>query len=119
MRETIPDYIAAFLERSGKKMEEIDLVLLGISGDPADDMVYNGVRNHLFRDKSMAWFKHLCGEYQTASSFGLWLTAMILKNKQVPEIVRLEGAAPRNLKNILIYNHYRNLDHSLMLVSSV
>jgi hypothetical protein len=44
---------------------------------------------------------------------------MILNNGQVPEPVRLEGVAPGKPGNILIYNHYRNLDHSLMLVSSV
>ena len=86
---------------------------------PSNDQVYNDVRNQLFMKKPQAWFKHLCGEYQTASSFGLWLAAMILKNGQVPETVLLDGTPPIKLRNILIYNHYRNLDHSLMLVSSV
>jgi len=114
-----PDHISAFLERSGKKIDEVDLVLMGMSGDPSNDKGYYDVRNHLFREKPQAWFKHLCGEYMTASSFGLWLAAMILKNGQVPESVRLEGITPGKLDNILIYNHYRNIDHSLMLVSSV
>jgi len=117
--DSIPAYITEFLERSGKRIDEIDLVLMGISGDPANDKVYGDVRNHLFKEKPQAWFKHLCGEYQTASSFGLWLAAMILKTGQVPETIRLEGAKPGMPGNILIYNHYRNLDHSLMLVSSV
>jgi 3-oxoacyl-(acyl-carrier-protein) synthase len=118
-KDKIPAHISAFLERSGRKIDEIDMVLIGMSGDPANDKVYDDVRTHLFREKPQAWFKHLCGEYQTASSFGLWLAAMILKNGQVPETVRLEGVTPGKLRNILIYNHYRNLDHSLMLVSSV
>ncbi|HZX61656.1 MAG TPA: beta-ketoacyl synthase N-terminal-like domain-containing protein [Bacteroidales bacterium] len=117
--DSIPAHITEFLERSGKRIDEIDLVLMGISGDPANDKVYGDVRNHLFREKPQAWFKHLCGEYQTASSFGLWLAAMILKTGQVPETVRMEGATPGKPGNILIYNHYRNLDHSLILVSSV
>ena len=117
--DKIPAHISTFLERSGRKIDEIDLVLMGMSGDPLNDKGYYHVRNHLFREKSQAWFKHLCGEYQTASSFGLWLASMILKNGQVPETVRLEGVTPGKLSNILIYNHYRNLDHSLMLVSSV
>jgi 3-oxoacyl-(acyl-carrier-protein) synthase len=118
-RNKLPEHISAFLERSGKKMDDIDLVILGMSGDPANDEVYEDVRKHLFREKSQAWFKHLCGEYQTASSFGLWLAAMILKNGKLPESVRLEGTTPGKFGNILIYNHYRNIDHSLMLVSSV
>ena len=117
--DKIPAHISTFLERSGRKIDEIDLVLMGMSGDPLNDKGYYHVRNHLFREKSQAWFKHLCGEYQTASSFGLWLASMILKNGRVPESVRLEGITPGKPGNILIYNHYRNIDHSLMLVSSV
>jgi 3-oxoacyl-(acyl-carrier-protein) synthase len=118
-KEEIPAHIDAFLERSGKGIEEIDLFLMGLNGDPANDRVYDDVRKQLFRKIPQAYFKHLCGEYQTSSAFGLWLAAMILNNGQVPEPVRLEGVAPGKPGNILIYNHYRNLDHSLMLVSSV
>ena len=116
---SFPAHISAFLERSGKSINEINLVLMGISGDPANDRVYGDVRDQMFKEKPQAWFKHLCGEYQTASSFGLWLAAMVLKNGQVPETVRLNGVTPGKPGNILIYNHYRNLEHSLMLVSSV
>ncbi len=116
---SIPAHISAFLERSGKSIDEIDLILLGISGDLVNDKVYSDVRGQMFKEKSQAWFKHLCGEYQTASSFGLWLAAMAIKNRQVPETVRLNGVIPGKPGNILIYNHYRNLEHSLMLVSSL
>jgi 3-oxoacyl-[acyl-carrier-protein] synthase II len=115
---SIPSHIEAFLKRSGRKPEDIGLVILGMSGDPANDAVYDDV-NHLFLGTPRAWFKHLCGEYQTSSSFALWLASMILKNGQVPETVRREGALPVIAGDILIYNHYRNLDHSLMLVSPV
>jgi hypothetical protein len=82
-------------------------------------MVYNDLMKHLFKKNSLGWYKHLCGEYLTASSFGLWLAAMILKNEHVPETVLLEGKKPVNPRNIIIYNHYRNIDHSLMLVTTV
>ncbi len=117
--DSIPAHISEFLERSGKRIEEIDLVLMGINGDSANDKVYSSLRDDLFRKQPQAWFKHLCGEYHTASSFGLWLAAMVIKSGLVPEIIRLEGVMPQKPGNILIYNHYRNLDHSLMLVSSV
>ena len=111
--------ISAFIQRNGKRKEDIDIVLLGLNGDPANDRIYSEVRNELFKETPQAWFKHLSGEYQTVSSFGLWLAAKILKNGTVPEPVLLEGSKPGNIRNILIYNHYRNLDHSLMLVSAL
>jgi 3-oxoacyl-(acyl-carrier-protein) synthase len=117
-QDKIPAHISEFLERSGKHIEEIDLVLLGMNGDHANDRVYEDAGTILFQNKPRAWFKHLCGEYQTASAFGLWLAARILENGNVPDVVRLNSITGRP-GNILIYNHYRNLDHSLMLVSSV
>jgi 3-oxoacyl-(acyl-carrier-protein) synthase len=117
--ETIAENISSFLERSGYTLKDIDLVLMGINGDSRNDKVYDPLRNSLFREKSQGWFKHLCGEYQTASAFGLWLAAMILKKEQIPDVVRLNETSPKEVRNILLYNHYRNLDHSLMLVSSV
>jgi 3-oxoacyl-(acyl-carrier-protein) synthase len=117
--EKIPEHINSFLERSGHKIDDLDLVLLGVNGDFSNDQVYNDIRNGLFRNTPQAWFKHLCGEYHTVSSFGLWLAAMMLKNMKVPEIVLLPGEVPEKIQNVLLYNHYRNLDHSLILVSSV
>lgn len=117
--EEISLHITSFLDRSEQKPDDIDLLILGLNGDPSNDKVYENIRNNLFRNTDQAWFKHLCGEYPTSSSFGLWLAAMILKNKLVPGIVRLNGQTQLIPSKILIYNHYRNLDHSLMLVSSV
>jgi 3-oxoacyl-[acyl-carrier-protein] synthase II len=115
----LPGHISAFLEKSGQKISDIDLILMGINGDTSNDQVYEDLRNGIFRGIPYAGFKHLCGEYMTATSFALWLSAMMLKNRQAPEAVLPKDTIPRVFKNILIYNHYRNLDHSLILVSSV
>jgi 3-oxoacyl-(acyl-carrier-protein) synthase len=115
----IAEHISFFLERSGYTIDEMDLILLGVNGDSSNDKIYSDIRNGLFGEKPQGWYKHLCGEYLTASSFGLWLAAMILKKGHVPETVILEGKISGNPRNILIYNHYRNLDHSLMLVTAV
>ena len=115
----IPSHISLFLEKAGKKISEIDLVILGLNGDPSNDKIYAPLRTGIFQDIHQVWFKHLCGEYMTASSFGLWLASMILKTGKIPEsILTGSRSTPKKLRNILIYNHYMNLDHSLMLVSS-
>jgi 3-oxoacyl-(acyl-carrier-protein) synthase len=111
--------IEGFLQQSGKNVDEIDLLLIGLNGDPGNDKIYEDVRNDLFKNTSQAMFKNLCGEYQTASSFALWLASIILKEGRVPDAIRLKGKEHGTPRNILIYNHYRNLDHSLMLVSSL
>jgi 3-oxoacyl-[acyl-carrier-protein] synthase II len=117
--EKIAEHITTFLDRSGRNINEIDLVLLGVNGDTSNDKVYDIIKKDLIREKPLGWYKHLCGEYHTVSSFGLWMAAMMLRNGHVPETVFLEARTPMAPRNILIYNHYGNLDHSLMLVTSV
>jgi len=65
-----------------------------------------------------AGLKHLCGEYDTASSFALWLASEIILAQRVPESILLGDRLPVRLNNILIYNQLRGINHSMILVSS-
>lgn len=115
----ITEVIAKCLKMFGRNnlsMNGIDLVLLGLNGDCEQDKNYLEFLT-AFPGSDQGYFKHLCGEYQTASAFGLWLGAMILQRQSVPEIVRLRGKFNRPIRNILLYNHYQNFDHSLILLS--
>jgi len=107
--------INAFLTVNSLKICDIDLIICGKNGDIKNDAVYQQLSNSLFVDKPVANYKHLCGEYPTSSSFALWLAANCIKNSKVPAIIADEKVQP---KKILIYNHYQNIYHSLMLVSS-
>ena len=98
-------------------MEATDLVLLGLNGDPSQDVVYENLLSELFKNTMTGSFKHLCGEYFTSGAFALWLAAKILKYQRVPHVVSGVPVTDSKIKHILIYNHYRNLDHSLMLIS--
>jgi 3-oxoacyl-(acyl-carrier-protein) synthase len=113
----IEDHLEQFLLDSSLKFNDVDLVLLGINGDTAADSIYYQLMDHGLKSKSGAYFKHLCGEYETASSFALWLAAMILKNQMVPEYILLNTRLPDRLKNIVIYNHVRGVNHVLYLLS--
>lgn len=110
--------INSFLEHNSIKIEDIDLVITGKNGDWKNDAVYEELRQTVFAKCDLAYYKHLCGEYPVSISFALWLAANILKRGQVPETVidgELKNTSP---KKILIYNHYQNSYHSLMLLSS-
>jgi 3-oxoacyl-(acyl-carrier-protein) synthase len=114
--KSIRDYLPCFLQRNGLTPWDIDLVLLGMNGDTQFDQVYHDFAGNFFAAKPQAWFKHLCGEYHTASGFALYLAANILKSQKVPDILQLNPILPGRLKNILIYNQYLNTNHSLLLV---
>lgn len=105
--------IEEFLERNHLSLEDIDVVISGINGDSKSDTYSHELNHLLFAHQTIVLFKHLCGEYMTASSFGFWLAAKILLSQQVPESVILKNRN-RQPKYILLYNVFQN-DHSVML----
>jgi len=105
------------LETNGLTTEDIDVVVLGLNGDYLFDNIYHEICNKLFTNSVHTYFKHLCGEYHTASAFGLWTAAKMIKHQQIPEILKLTSNKPNQIKNILLYNHYRNINHSFILLS--
>jgi 3-oxoacyl-(acyl-carrier-protein) synthase len=115
--DEIRQRVISMLSASGLKVQDIDLVLLGINGDNRTDNIYYEFARSMFPGTPLSYYKHLCGEYHTASGFALWLAANILKRQTVPEIIRINDHHWEPIRNILIYNQYYNVNHSLMLVS--
>jgi len=114
---TTKEIIEAFLERENLSMKEIDLVILGLNGDAGFDSVYYDLMTTLFSENKQVSYKHLCGEYHTSSAFALWISSMIIRHQKIPEIINLNRKPVKGINNILIYNQYRNVNHSLMLVT--
>lgn len=108
-----------FLSQLSLTPDKIDLVITGINGDTNWDYVYHDFLMRLFPGKPAAWFKHLCGEYHTATGFGLFVAAHVLKRQVFPEILAFNDIRPEKMKNILLYNHFRNVNHSLLLIQAV
>ncbi|MEO7531064.1 MAG: beta-ketoacyl synthase chain length factor [Sediminibacterium sp.] len=108
--------ISTFLATQGIDINEIDLVVTGKNGDTRDDAVYEKLQQTIFKNRRTINYKHLCGEYPTAVSFALWMSATILKTGTVPEVCGYNNGG--NIKKILLYNHYQNLHHSLLLLSA-
>jgi hypothetical protein len=115
---TIEKKLSAFITKDPAESDHADLVLMGMNGDMVTDEIYNHLRNTLFRNTACAYFKHLSGEYDTSSSFALYLASEILKEQRLPEIIRLDDRPMEKIRKILIYNHLRNAEHSMMLLSS-
>ncbi len=110
--------ITAFLERNNLTLEDIDCVVLGNSGDKENDEVFLHLQEHYFQKQIQTYFKHLCGEYYTASGFGFWQAVKIASTQRVPDSIRL-NEIDRPIKKVLMYNHYNKVNHSLILVSHV
>ena len=115
----IEESIATFLEENSVKIDDIDLVITGRNGDVRNDDTYKQLNSSIFKHTALANYKHLCGEYPVSSSFALWLASNIIKKAIVPEVIfekKVNNFAP---KKVLIYNHYQNKYHSLMLLAAI
>jgi 3-oxoacyl-[acyl-carrier-protein] synthase II len=117
--DEIVSHFNNFLAGSGMKINDVDLLITGVNGDRKNDELYYQLGKKVFKGTPLAWYKHLCGEYSTSTGFALWLAANILKRQEVPQVVLLDGNKPSKLKNILIYNHFRQINHSLILLSAL
>ena len=113
----LQDALENFLEENTITKTDIDLVISGVSGDVEHDAVLNTLINSNFEKTFQTRFKHLCGEYCTATSFALWLGASILKKQHVPEIVKVNPETqPAQLKTVLILNQYMSKSFTFMLL---
>ncbi len=108
--------INRFLSNAGLGLQDLDVVLFGLNGDSRLDGIYHHLQQNYFHQGAFAYFKHLCGEYHTASAFGLWLAAKIIRHQRIPEVVKLNNFSEKPIRNILLYNHYQNINHSLLLI---
>ncbi len=105
-----------FLKENNLDIEAVDILVLGNNGDITYDGFYNELSSGIFNNTQQVYYKHLCGEFNTASSFGVWLASKILKTQNLPKAVKLNKIYTSNYKTILLYNQYRGENHSFTLL---
>lgn len=115
--ETIELKVQEFLKSHSLLPENVDAVILGLNGD-AFDSLYKPLQSSLFKSTPQVYYKHLSGEFFTASAFGFWMASNIIKHQQIPKIASLNGKTKSNYKNVLLYNQFKGQQHSLTLLTS-
>ncbi len=115
----IESKIDQFLAANKLSISDIDTVILGNNGDVEYDGIYQNLQNSIFKNTPQVYYKHLSGEYNTASAFGLYVASQILKKQEIPEVLKLNNLNTSSIKYILLYNQYRGQDHSFTLVRAL
>lgn len=115
-REELVAGIKEFVRATSLTLNELDLVLIGKCGDTNIDRATEEISKLSFGSAPIGLFKHLSGEYPTASAFALWLGVRIIQTQQIPLTVLNKSIRP--LRNVLIYNPYFSRYHSLILLRS-
>jgi hypothetical protein len=106
-----------FLVHHQSDTRPIDLLLSGENGDNRFTKFYAHAENQMGAQTIVARFKHMSGEFPTASAFGFWLACQILQKQVLPDHMIKTKKHHGPVKRILIYNQYKGVQHSLMLLS--
>lgn len=118
-RDALRQALCRLLQRAQCRWDDVDAVMTGVSGQPANDQVYASICPALFPNKTLLRYKHLFGEACTASGLGVYAAAVCLCRQRIPEILLMahESGAPRRAAHILCYNHVEGKNHTFILLS--
>jgi len=105
-----------FLSNNNLTKNDLDAVMLGYSGNPKNDFVYNTMTD-FWGALPQLTYRQFSGEYFTATAFGVKLVAKILKTQIIPENVCRKNQALTPIRRILFHQHFQNHAHALILLS--
>ncbi len=118
-QQRIKKAIEEILYKNNLQLKDIDIVMTGINGDYNNDIIYRENIFSLFLETPIAWYKHIFGESFTACGLGMYTSMLAIQADKLPNDYVYRGTSQvKKIKNILIYNHFQNKDHSLILLSS-
>jgi 3-oxoacyl-(acyl-carrier-protein) synthase len=119
--EQLGETLGAMLAKAGC---DIDAVLTGLNTHAENDRVYRDVIARFFGDSPVMHYKHLFGESFSSSALGVYVATTCLRRGRIPPFLLLPGSGDGGIdgidgvRRILVYNHYRNKSHSLILLST-
>ncbi|HKR03801.1 MAG TPA: beta-ketoacyl synthase N-terminal-like domain-containing protein [Bacteroidia bacterium] len=109
--------IEKFLSDSQLQLSSIDTVILGLSGDAQSDNKIKFLGENYFKNNLQLSFKNYFGESPIAVSFALWMAAVMIRKKEIPEALCMNNVRRKEPENILVFNQYRDKNYSLILLS--
>ncbi|UYW00993.1 beta-ketoacyl synthase chain length factor [Flavobacterium agricola] len=107
-------WIDTFLNRNNKTIAQIDAVVLGLNADFRNESSNSEILS-FFPTQTILHYKHVIGQYDTASAFGFGLAAQLLKHQKVSKtFVYKDGNNQPKL--VLVVNQNHEKDFSLVLI---
>ena len=109
--------IKSFLKSHNLEISDVDALVLGFDGNAAFENYYRNLTENAFAQTPVLYYKHLSGEYDTASAFAFWMASKILKTQEIPDITKVNDVEKSEYKTILLYNQLNGKNHSFTLLS--
>ena len=116
--ELLKQQLNLFLQKNIPAGENVDLFLSGENGDNRTLPFYTACETLLADDTAVVRYKHMVGDYATVSAPGLWYACEFLQ-QPVPEHMFKKKTSKTEYRNILLYNNFKGLQHSFILVSNL
>lgn len=113
---TISDWISLFLAQNKLQIKDIDTVVLGINSDVKNQNVNQQILS-VFTTQTILHYKHLVGQYDTVSAYGLKVAASYLKNKGISENFILKKGDD-SAKYALVINQNLGKDYTIVLLKN-
>lgn len=110
--------LTSFLQQHDLTVEEIDTLFVGRNGDVSTDHLYTYLESNHFSNASTYVYKNLVGEFNTSSSFAVWLAMHLLSGKTLPDACKWNTIS-KEPQNILLYNHHEGKQHGFILIKRV
>ncbi len=114
--EKFESRLNSLLDEAGMSIDDVSAVMLGKNGDIVNDTVYEVLRKRFFKKIPAIHYKHLCGEYSTASALGWYVAVRLLQSGRLSETVLPTKQLKEPLKSILLVNHSQSVNYSLVLL---
>ncbi len=106
-----------FLQEKEITLKDIDAIILGQNAMLVDQPYFSVFSREGLKDIPQLYYKHLVGEFYTASAYAFWLACHILKEGEIPQTCKLNSIKiAQKPKYILLYNVYRGKNHSFSLL---
>lgn len=117
--EELQSTLDAMLQRHGLQRSDIAAVMTG-KDENADNNRHYDDFCRMLPQAAVLRYKHLFGEGFTMPAMGIYAAAVCLKNGKIPSF--LTNNSDKNIdkpRNILVVNHFKDLEYSLALLSNV
>jgi 3-oxoacyl-[acyl-carrier-protein] synthase II len=116
-QEELLKKLTQFLKQNQLTLSDIDVSLMGFSGDVNFDSLLKELLPSVEKDSIAACYKHVCGEYHTASAFAMWTAIKLIEKQKLPKVLAITDKLPSKIKHVLIINQYLGINYSFTLLS--
>lgn len=112
----LKEELIAFLKTHSTGGEKPGICFTGENGDQRLEKYYTAIESVCDEDTTIARFKHMSGEFPTASAIAVWMICNL--NALPGHCVKKSGAA-EHIKDVMIYNNYKGTQHVFLLIEKL